>query len=52
MSEGSDKPRHVKDKKKTAKALSKILDMDEDDILDKLKTKNAFQVEFGQKVKI
>ncbi|MFC6402579.1 penicillin-binding protein [Mammaliicoccus sciuri] len=51
MSEGSDKPRHVKDKKKTAKALSKILDMDEDDILDKLKTKNAFQVEFGQKGK-
>ena len=48
MSEGSDKPRHVKDKKKTAKALAKILDMDEDDILDKLKTKNAFQVEFGQ----
>ncbi|WP_436878058.1 penicillin-binding protein [Mammaliicoccus sciuri] len=51
MSEGSDKPRHVKDKKKTAKALAKILDMDEDDILDKLKTKNAFQVEFGQKGK-
>ncbi|MCD8795674.1 penicillin-binding protein [Mammaliicoccus sciuri] len=51
MSEGSYKPRHVKDKKKTAKALSKILDMDEDDILDKLKTKNAFQVEFGQKGK-
>ena len=51
MSEGSDKPRHVKDKKKTAKALAKIIDMDEDDILDKLKTKNAFQVEFGQKGK-
>ncbi len=51
MSEGSDKPRHVKDKKKTAKALAKILDMDEDNILDKLKTKNAFQVEFGQKGK-
>ncbi|WP_239748047.1 MULTISPECIES: penicillin-binding transpeptidase domain-containing protein [unclassified Mammaliicoccus] len=51
MSEASDKPRHVKDKKKTAKALAKILDMDEDDILDKLKTKNAFQVEFGQKGK-
>ncbi|UXU82952.1 penicillin-binding protein [Mammaliicoccus sciuri] len=51
MSEGSDKPRHVKDKKKTAKALAKILDMDEDDILDKLKTKNAFQVEFSQKGK-
>lgn len=51
MSEGSDKPRHVKDKKKTAKALAKILDIDEDDILDKLKTKNAFQVEFGQKGK-
>lgn len=51
MSEGSDKPRHVKDKKKTAKALAKILDMDEDDILSKLKTKNAFQVEFGQKGK-
>ena len=51
MSEGSDKPRHVKDKEKTAKALSKIIDMDEKDILSKLKTKKAFQVEFGQKGK-
>lgn len=51
MSEGSDKPKHVKDKEKTAKALSKIIDMDEKDILSKLKTKKAFQVEFGQKGK-
>lgn len=51
MSEDSDKPRHVKDKKKTAKELSKIIDMDEKDILKKLETKKAFQVEFGQKGK-
>ncbi|MBL0846494.1 MULTISPECIES: penicillin-binding protein [Mammaliicoccus] len=51
MSKDSDKPLHVKDKKKTAKELSKIIDMDEKDILKKLETKKAFQVEFGQKGK-
>lgn len=51
MSKDSDKPRHVKDKEKTAKELSKILKMDEKDVLKRLKTKNAFQVEFGQKGK-
>ena len=51
MSKDSDKPRHVKDKGKTAKELSKILKMDEKDVLKRLKTKNAFQVEFGQKGK-
>lgn len=51
MSKNSDKPRHVKDKEKTAKALSKIINIDEKDILSRLKTKNAFQVEFGQKGK-
>lgn len=51
MSKDSDKPLHVKDKKKTAKELSKIINMDEKDILKKLETKKAFQVEFGQKGK-
>lgn len=51
MSKDSKKPRHVKDKEKTAKELSKIIKMDKKDILSKLKTKNAFQVEFGQKGK-
>ncbi|MBW0764451.1 penicillin-binding protein [Mammaliicoccus fleurettii] len=51
MSKDSDKPLHVKDKKKTAKELSKIIDMDEKGILKKLETKKAFQVEFGQKGK-
>lgn len=51
MSKDSKKPRHVVDKKKTAKEISKILKMDEDEVLKRLKTKNAFQVEFGQKGK-
>ncbi|ARJ51605.1 penicillin-binding protein [Staphylococcus lutrae] len=47
-SKDSKKPRHVVDKKKTAKALSKIIDMPEEDIEKRLNTKKAFQVEFGK----
>ncbi len=49
-----DKPAYVKDQKKTAKELAPILGMDEDEILNKLKTgvKNgSYQVEFGTKGK-
>ena len=48
-SENSKKPRHVVDKKKTAKELSKIIDMKPDEIEKRLNQKKAFQVEFGQK---
>lgn len=41
------KPEHVVDKERTAKELSKILDADYDYILSRLKTENAYQVEFG-----
>ena len=44
-----DKPRYVEDKKKTAKELSKIIDMKPEEIEKQLKQKKAFQVEFGQK---
>lgn len=44
-----DKPRYVEDKKKTAKALSKIIDMEPEEIEKQLNQKKAFQVEFGQK---
>ncbi|WP_210135316.1 penicillin-binding protein [Staphylococcus sp. GDX8P80P] len=44
-----DKPRYVEDKKKTAKALSKIIDMKPEEIEKRLNQKKAFQVEFGQK---
>ncbi|MCI2802382.1 penicillin-binding protein [Staphylococcus pettenkoferi] len=47
--EGSDKPKHVVDKKKTAKKLATVLDMKPKEIEDKLNNKKAFQVEFGQK---
>ncbi|PCF42061.1 penicillin-binding protein [Staphylococcus delphini] len=47
-SKDSDKPRHVVDKKKTAKVLAKIIDMPEKDIEKRLNTKKAFQVEFGR----
>ena len=43
-----DKPEHVVDKEMTAKELSKILDMEEKEILRILK-KDAYQVEFGKK---
>src|SRR5699024_8247532 len=48
-SEGSDKPKHVKDKKATAKKLATVIDMSAKDIEEKLNNKKAFQVEFGQK---
>ncbi|MDJ1088671.1 penicillin-binding protein [Macrococcoides caseolyticum] len=48
FSEGSKKPRHVVNKKKTAKALADIIDMDEKDIYKVLSNKKAFQVEFGK----
>ncbi|MGI8163888.1 penicillin-binding protein [Staphylococcus haemolyticus] len=44
-----DKPRYVEDKKKTAKELSKIIDMEPEEIEKQLNHKKAFQVEFGQK---
>ena len=45
----SKKPRHVVDKKKTAKALAKVIDMDAKEIEERLDNKKAFQVEFGRK---
>src|SRR5699024_11975017 len=47
----NDKTKQIKNKEKTKKKLKKILKMDEKDVLKRLKTKNAFQVEFGQKGK-
>ncbi|WP_438499489.1 penicillin-binding protein [Staphylococcus petrasii] len=47
--ENGDKPRYVKDKKKTAEQLSKVIDMKPSEIEKRLNQKNAFQVEFGQK---
>lgn len=37
------------DKKKTAKELSKVIDMKPDEIEKRLNQKKVFQVEFGQK---
>lgn len=48
MSQKDKPPRHVVDKKKTAKALSKIIDMPYKEILKTLNSKKAFQVEFGK----
>ncbi|MDG0843340.1 penicillin-binding protein [Staphylococcus equorum] len=48
-SEGSKKPKHVTDKKETAKKLATVIDMSEEDIEKRLDNKKAFQVEFGQK---
>ncbi len=45
-SKDSDVPLHVVDKEKTAKELSKIIDMKEEDILKLLK-KDIYQTEFG-----
>ncbi|MCS4486180.1 penicillin-binding protein [Staphylococcus americanisciuri] len=47
-SEDSKEPRHVVDVKKTAKQLAKVIDKSEKDIEKRLKTKKAFQVEFGK----
>lgn len=46
-SEGESKLYHVKDKKETAKKLSKVLKMKEKDIYDILNQKDRYQVEFG-----
>ncbi|UXV43253.1 penicillin-binding protein [Staphylococcus simulans] len=47
--EGSDKPRHVVDKKETAKKLATVIDMEPKEIEKMLDNKKAFQVEFGRK---
>ena len=46
-SEGESKLYHVKDKKDTAKKLSKVLKMKEKDIYNILNQKDRYQVEFG-----
>lgn len=46
-----DKPNHVVDKEKTAKALSEVLDMEYDYVLKRLNVEGAYQVEFGTKGK-
>ncbi|UXV34212.1 penicillin-binding protein [Staphylococcus sp. IVB6181] len=47
--EGSEKPRHVVDKKEAAKKLSTVIDMESKEIEKMLNNKKAFQVEFGRK---
>ncbi|AYU54971.1 penicillin-binding protein [Staphylococcus debuckii] len=47
--EGSEKPRHVVDKKKTAEKLATVIDMKPKEIEKILYNKKAFQVEFGRK---
>ncbi len=46
-SEGESKLYHVKDKKMTAKKLSKVIDMKESEIYKILNQKGRYQVEFG-----
>ncbi|MCA1054001.1 penicillin-binding protein [Rossellomorea aquimaris] len=41
-------PRHVVDKEKTASILSKYIELDRKEILNRLQKKGAFQVEFGK----
>lgn len=48
MTTNPKKPKHVKDPEKTAKVLAKYIDMDRSEIEERLKTKGAFQVEFGK----
>ncbi len=48
--DNKDDPKHVVDKEKTAKELSPILGISEQDILEKL-NKDAYQTEFGSKGK-
>ena len=50
-SKNQDKPQHVVDKENTAKKLAPILGMKEETILDILKQKDLYQVEFGTKGK-
>ena len=44
--QGAEKPSHVTDPKKTAEILANYIDMDEEQIYERL-TQDAFQVEFG-----
>lgn len=46
-----NKPQHVVDKEKTAKALAPILGMSEEEVLKYLNKKNVYQTEFGSKGK-
>lgn len=46
-----NKPQHVVDKEKTAKALAPILEMSEEEILKYLNKENVYQTEFGTKGK-
>ncbi len=46
-----DKPQHVVDKEKTAKALAPILGIEEEQILKYLSKENVYQTEFGSKGK-
>lgn len=48
MTTNEDKPRHVKDKEKTAKELSKFIDLPESEIYRILSKEGPFQVEFGR----
>jgi penicillin-binding protein 2B len=48
MTTDPDKPKHVIDPEKTAKALAKYIKMPETDILSTLKKPGRFQVEFGK----
>lgn len=48
-SANSKKPRHVVDKKETAKKLSTVIDMKPEEIEKRLSQKKAFQIEFGRK---
>ncbi|WP_100330821.1 penicillin-binding protein [Bacillus xiapuensis] len=48
MTTNPKKPKHVTNPEKTAKVLAKYIDMEEDEILVKLRKKGAFQVEFGK----
>ena len=45
------KPQHVVDKEKTAKALSPILGIEEEKLLEYLSKENVYQTEFGSKGK-
>lgn len=43
----ASKPRHVVDPEKTAKKLAEHIEMEEEEILNRLQNEKAFQVEFG-----
>ncbi|WP_141431288.1 penicillin-binding protein [Bacillus sp. 03113] len=47
MTTNPKKPQHVVDPQETAEKLSKYIEMDQSDIYNRLKKKEAFQVEFG-----